>query len=104
MKAKRERGADRRDWITREIEKDLAGKREHAGPRIRRNKRTGVTEDRIGRAGEQRIGEHDFFEKSKRHQGEAPEKLVGFEARRMFELGEEIAGAHDWAGDQLRKK
>src|SRR5690349_9766941 len=104
MKPQRQCRADRGDGITGEIEKDLAGEREHAGPGIERNQRTGITEDAVGWAGKKSVSEDNFFEQTQRHQGEAPEKLVGLETRRMCELRKKIAGADNRTGDELWKK
>ena len=62
MKAKAERGADGAGRIAGEIEKYLARERHDAQPGIERCERTCVTKDAIGRTGEHRVGEHDFFE------------------------------------------
>src|SRR4051812_2873786 len=55
-------GADREDGIARKIKKDLAGKSDHAGPRIEGYQGAAITEYAVSRAREQSIGEHDFFE------------------------------------------
>ena len=65
MKAEAQRRADRAGGIAGEIEKYLAGESDHAHPGIERDERTGVTKNAIGRAGQHRIGEHDFFEQAR---------------------------------------
>src|SRR5204862_4591786 len=66
--------ADRAERIPGEIEKDLPGKREHAGPRVERNQRSGITEHAIGAAGEKCIGKNNFLKESQGHQRQSPEK------------------------------
>src|SRR5436190_2091317 len=61
MEAERERGTDRTDRVTGEIEEDLPGKRDYAGPGIQCDQRSGVTEDAISRSGKQSVGEDDLF-------------------------------------------
>src|SRR5579864_596910 len=67
MKTEGEGGADCSDGIAGEIKKDLSGKREHARPGIEGNQGTGITEDAIGRAGEESVGEDNFFEQAQSH-------------------------------------
>src|SRR5438045_931923 len=104
MKSECERRADRSERIPGEVAKDLSSEGEHAGPRIHCDERSGVAKDAVGRTGEQSVGQNDFFEQTQRHERETPEKLIGLQARRMDKLWQEIAGAHDWTSDQLRKK
>ena len=74
MKAETQSGADGAGGIAGEIEKDLTGEGDDAHPRIERDERTGVTKDAIGRAGEHRVGEHDFFEQAQSHEQQPPRK------------------------------
>ena len=67
MKTKSQSSADGASRITGEIEKDLSGKRDHARPGIERYKRAGITEDAIGRTGQQSVGEDNFLEQPKSH-------------------------------------
>src|SRR5216110_3952929 len=104
MKAKTECRADGAGGIAGEIKKYLAGKCHHAEPGIERDERTSVTKDAVGRTGKHRVGEHDFFEQTESHKQQSPEKLARAQSRRPNKLREKIAGAHNWPGDQLRKK
>src|ERR1051325_10750665 len=104
METERERGTDRGDGVTGEIEKDLSRKSEDTGPGIERDQRTGVTENPIGRTGEQSVGENNFLEQAERHQRESPEELVRLETWRVLQLWKEIASADDWPGNQLWEK
>src|SRR5262249_36030229 len=104
MKAERECSANRGQGVAGEITKDLPSEGEDAGPRIERDERTGITEDAIGRAGEQCVSENNFFEQAQRHQREAPKKLICFQPRRMNEQRKKSAGAKNWTSHQLREK
>src|SRR5436309_2137477 len=104
MKAKAERGADGACGITGKIKKYLAGECHDTQPGIQRDERTSVTKDAVGRTGKHRVGEHDFFEQTESHKQQSPEKLARAQSRRPNKLREKIAGAHNWPGDQLRKK
>src|SRR5207237_1211357 len=104
MKAKRQGRADGAGRITGEIEKYLSGKCDHACPRIERDEWAGISENAIGRAGKQGIGEDNFLEQSESHQRQAPEKLAGAERLRPDQLREKVAGADDWSGNELREK
>ena len=83
MKAEAQCRADRADGIAGEIEKDLAGKCDHARPGIERDERTAITEDRdrpnrrawCRRALLFRIGRASSSSKS-------PEELADAQARR----------------------
>src|SRR6266699_511135 len=104
MKAKAESRANGAGRIAGEIEKYLAGECHDTQPGIQRNERTRVTKDAVGRTRKRRVGEHDFFEQAKSHQQQSPEKLAREQGWWPNKLREKIAGAHDWPGDQLRKK
>ena len=99
-----QRGADRADRVAGEIEKDLARESHHARPGIERDERPTIGEDSVGRAGEERVGEHDLFEKPECHQEQAPEETALLRFGRRLELREKIARAHDRAGDELREE
>ena len=98
------RRADSAGRIAGKIEKYLAGERHDTQPGIERNERSRVTKDAIGRTGEHRIGEHDFFEQTERHEQQSPEKLACAQNWRPDKLGKKIARPDNWPGDQLRKK
>src|SRR6266404_4590352 len=68
MKTEAKSRADGADGIAGEIEKYLAGEGHDAEPRIERNERTGVTKNAIGRTGQHRVGEHNFFKQAQRHE------------------------------------
>src|SRR6266508_6731160 len=104
MKAKTECRANSAGGITGEIKKYLTGKCDDAQPGIQRDEWTSVTKNAIGRTGKHRVGEHDFFEQTEGHEQQSPEKLARAQGRRPDKLGKKIAGSHNWAGDQLRKK
>ena len=104
MEPEAERGADGANGVSREVEKYLSGKREHTDPRIERQQRPAIVEDAIGRAREQRIGEHHFFEKTQRHQKQTPQEPALLRLRRMLELRKEIARTHDRSCHELRKE
>src|SRR4051794_5564549 len=76
VKPEAERGADRADGIAGKIKKDLAGKSDHAGPRIEGYQGAAITEDAVSRAREQSIGKHDFFEQAERHQEQSPQEAA----------------------------
>src|SRR6476619_4277038 len=78
MESECEGSADRAKRIAGEIEKDLPGKCQHAGPRVERNQRSGITEHAIGTPGEQGIGKNNFLKQSQSHQRQSPEKLPVF--------------------------
>ena len=104
MKAETQSRADRAGGVTGEIEKYLAGERYDAEPRIKRDKRTAVTKDAIGRTGKHRVGQHDFLEEAQCHKQQTPKEPTGLRPGRSRQLGKKITGAHDRSGDELRKK
>ena len=104
MKSKAQCRADRADGVAREIEKDLARKCHHTRPRIERDQRTAITEDRVRRPGEKCVGEHDFLEKAQGHQEQSPEETALLRLGRRLELRQEITRTHDRTGDELREK
>ncbi len=76
MKAKAKSGADGAGGITGEIKKYLAGECHDTQPGIQRDERASITKNAIGRTGEHRVGEHDFFEQAEGHEQQSPEKLA----------------------------
>src|SRR5688572_27472086 len=76
MKPEAQGGADCANGIAGEVEEDLAGKCEYTDPRVEPHKRTAVVEHALGRAREKRVGQHDFFEESERHQQQSPDESV----------------------------
>src|SRR6266853_3443829 len=104
MKAKAESRANGAGGVAGEIEKYLAGECHDTQPGIQRDERTSVTKDAIGRTGEHRVGEHDFFEQTESHEQQSPEKLARAQTRRPDKLRKKITGTHNRPGDQLRKK
>src|SRR5437762_6701000 len=104
MKAKAESCANGAGRVASEIEKNLAGERHDAEPGIKRDERTRVTKDAIGRTGEHHVGEHDFFEQTEGHEQQTPEKLARAQTWRPNKLRKKIARSDNRPGDQLRKK
>src|SRR5436305_6214981 len=104
MKAKAESCANCAGRVAGEIEKYLAGERHDAEPGIKRDERTSITKDAIGRTGKHRIGEHDFFEQTEGHEQQSPQKLARAQTWRPDKLRKKIASAHNRSGDQLREK
>src|SRR5947199_8771476 len=104
MKAKAESRTNSAGGVAGEIEEYLAGECHDTQPGIQRDERTSVTKDAVGRTGKHRVGEHDFFEQTESHKQQSPEKPARAQRRRPNKLREKIAGAHNWPGDQLRKK
>src|SRR5438132_4856658 len=96
MKAEAESRANGAGRIAGEIEKYLTGECHDTQPGIQRDERTRVTKDAVGRAGEHRVGEHDFFEQAKSHQQQSPEKLARAQRRWPDKLRQKIAGPHNW--------
>src|SRR5213079_3275331 len=88
MKAKAESCANGAGRVAGEIEKYLAGERHDAEPGIKRDERTRVTKDAIGRTGEHHVGEHDFFEQTEGHEQQSPQKLTRAQSRRSNKLEE----------------
>ena len=63
-----------------------------------------MTKNAIGRTGQHCIGKHNLFEQTERHKQQSPQELADPQTGRSDQLGEKISSAHDWSGDQLRKK
>src|SRR6266487_2683299 len=72
MKSQAEGSADCTDGIPGEIEKYLPGKGHYAEPGIKRNQRTRIAENTIRRAGQHRVGEHNFLKQTERHEQQTP--------------------------------
>src|SRR3954469_1067679 len=104
MKPKAKGGADGASRVTGEVEENLSRERDHARPGIKGEERTAVAKDAIRRPGQHGVREHDLFEKPERHQEQTPEESAFLRFWRRLELRQEITGAHDRTGDELRKE
>src|SRR5213076_2478038 len=63
-----------------------------------------IIEHAVGRARQQRVGQHNFFKQTQRHQRESPKELACFETRRMPKLRQKIACADNRSGNELWEK
>jgi hypothetical protein len=63
-----------------------------------------MTKNSIGGAGQHGVGQDNFFEKTERHQKQAPKKTPGLRFGRLQQLRQKISRADDWSRDQLREK
>src|ERR1041385_4861939 len=104
MEAQGQGSADCAERIAGEIEKDLSCKREYTRPGIQRHQRPGIIKHAVSRARQQRVRQHNFFEQSQRHESQSPEELIFFQSRRVPELRQKIAGAHNRSGNELWEK
>src|SRR3954453_1946113 len=104
METKTEGGADRAGRVASEVKENLASESDYPCPGIEGDERTAVAEDAIGRAGQHRIGEHDFLEKAEGHQEQAPKETALLRLGRRIELRKEIAGPDDRSRDELREE
>src|SRR5436189_5557735 len=104
MKAKAESCANGAGRVAGEIEKYLAGERHDAEPGIKRDERTSVTKDAIGRTGEHHVGEHDFFEQPEGHEQQSPQTLTRAQSRRPNKLREQTDRSDQPPVDQQRNQ
>ena len=96
--------ADGGGRVAGEIAEDLAAEGQGADPRVQCAGRQVGVKYRLRGRGQKTIGQHDLLEQAQRHQRQTKTQLLARCPPRRLELRQQLAGAHDRSGHQMREK